>query len=131
MVNLIVIAHAEIANSFITTVEHILSKRVSNLHVLAVKKTEDAESFLIKATTFIKTIAKDGEVLLLSDLFGATPTNIAQKLVEHGKVELITGLNLPMLIRAISYAKLGLKSCIEKALDGATGGVIHISGVSK
>lgn len=130
MVNIIVIAHAEIANSFITTVEHILSQRVSNLHVLAVKKTEDAESFLQKAKMFIKTIAPDGEVLLLTDLFGATPSNIAHKLIEAGRVELITGLNLSMLIRAISYAKCGLKSCIEKAVNGAKDGVLYISEVN-
>jgi PTS system ascorbate-specific IIA component len=126
VVNIIIIAHSEIANSFAYCVEHILAKRVNNLHILPVKKTEDADEIFYKAEEFITKIGDDKEILILTDIYGATPNNIAQKLLKPGVVELITGLNLPMLVRAISYAKNGLKVCIDKALEGAITGIVHI-----
>lgn len=128
MVNIVVIAHSEIANSFAYCVEHILAKRVDSLHILAVRKTEDTDSILERAKELIDKLNSDHGVLLLADLFGATPCNIAQKLVVKGRVELITGLNLPMLIRAISYAKSDLATTVAKALDGANSGIIYING---
>ena len=128
MVNIIVIAHSEIANSFAYCVEHILARRINNLHILPVKKTEDADSILYRAQEFIKKIGANDEILILTDIYGATPNNIAQKLIKPDVIELITGLNLPMLIRAISYAKHGLKVCVDKALDGAISGIMHVGG---
>ena len=128
MVNIIIIAHSEIANSFAYCAEHILARRVENLHILAVRKTEDADSILARAQELISKFDKVNGVLLLTDLFGATPSNIAQKLVRKGRVELITGLNLSMLIRAISYAKSDLATICAKAMDGAVSGIIHIDG---
>ncbi|MDQ5920263.1 MAG: mannose system component [Pseudomonadota bacterium] len=130
MVNILVIAHSEIANSFAYCVEHILNKRVDNLHILAVKKAEDTDSILARARELIDKIKHDynDEVLILSDLFGATPCNIAQRLVEKDKIELISGLNLPMLIRAISYAKNKLSDVVKKSLEGAVSGIVHFTG---
>ena len=129
MVNIIVMAHAEIANSFAYCVEHILSKRIANLHILAVKKTEDIDSILNRANEFIVKIGADSDILILTDLYGATPSNIAQKILKPGSIELITGLNLPMLIRAISYAKNGIRVCVDKALEGGVSGIIHVGGM--
>lgn len=128
MVNIIVIAHSEIANSFAYCAEHILAKRIENLHILAVRKTEDADSILERAKELVSKFNDDRGILILADLFGATPCNIAQKLVQKGKVELITGLNLPMLIRAISYAKYDLATVCAKAFEGAVSGIMHIDG---
>ena len=128
MVSIVVIAHSEIANSFAYCVEHILAKRIDSLHILAVKKTEDSESVFGRAKELIEKLHPEDGVLILCDLFGATPCNIAQRLVIKNKVELVTGLNLPMLIRAISYAGSDLQTVIAKSLEGANTGIIHISG---
>jgi PTS system ascorbate-specific IIA component len=95
---------------------------------LAVKKTEDSESICERAKELIDKLNPDEGVLLLCDLFGATPCNIAQRLVVKDRVELITGLNLPMLIRAVSYVKSDLRTIVAKAIEGANSGIIHISG---
>ncbi|MFN8770833.1 MAG: PTS sugar transporter subunit IIA [Neisseriaceae bacterium] len=128
MVNIIIIAHAEIANSFAYCIEHILAKRINNLHILPVKKTEDSDNIFNRAKEFVEKIGNNQDILILTDLYGATPSNIAQKLLKPGVIELITGLNLPMLIRAISYAKSGLRICVDKALDGAVSGIVHVGG---
>lgn len=125
-VSIVVIAHAEIANSFAHCVEHILAKRINNLHILAVKKTETVESILKDASDLITKISYERSVLILVDLFGSTPSNLATKLVVPGKVELITGINLPMLIRAVTYSSSDLNTCVDKVLDGGHSGIIHI-----
>lgn len=127
MVTILVIAHSEIANSLISCAEHILAKRVANLYIVPVKKTEDTEYILNKTKEFISKVGSGQEILILTDLFGATPSNIAARLVKKGQVELITGVNMPMLIRAIAYANRGLKLCIEKAVDGGKNGIIHLA----
>ena len=128
MINILIISHAEIANSFAYCIEHIINKRVENLVVLPVKKAESTESILARAQEIVKMQLLNAEgVLILTDVFGATPSNIASKLIKSGKVELITGLNLPMLIRAISYSKGTLADCVSKSVDGGVNGIVHIS----
>ncbi len=129
MISIFIISHSEIANSFAYCLEHIMNKRVDNLVILPVKKAESPDSILTRAKEMIELQLKSASgVLILSDIFGATPSNIASKLAIPGKVELITGLNLPMLIRAISYSNNSLDTCVKKSLDGGLNGIIHISG---
>ncbi|HLX52554.1 MAG TPA: PTS sugar transporter subunit IIA [Aquella sp.] len=128
MVTIIVIAHLEIANSLVSCAEHILAKRVVNLHVIPVRKTEDVEHVLNRAEEFISRQSDERQILLLTDLFGATPSNIASKLIRPGKIEMITGLNMPMLLRAISYTEYDLQTCVEKAIEGGKNGILHLNG---
>jgi mannose PTS system EIIA component len=66
-------------------------------------------------------------VLVLSDIYGATPSNIATRLLVPGSVEGIAGVNLPMLIRALTYREeAGLASLIDKALSGAAEGIVRM-----
>lgn len=129
MVNIFIISHSEIANSFAYCLEHIMNKRVDNLVILPVKKAESPDSILGRAQEMLELQLQTADsILILSDIFGATPSNIASKLVKPGVVELITGLNLPMLIRAISYSSSSLRECIKKSLDGGLNGIVHIPG---
>lgn len=128
MVNIIVIAHAEIANSFGYCAEHILARRVENLHIIPVKKTESCEDIIHRIKLLLKKLDSIEQSLILTDLYGATPCNISQKIARKGKVEIITGLNLAMLIRAISYANQDLETVSKKAYEGAISGIIHITG---
>ena len=127
MVSVLIISRTEIANSFAYCLEHILNKRVDNLVILPVKKTEASDVIQKRAQEIVeRQLQKAAGVLILSDIFGATPSNIAAKLVIPGKVELITGINLPMLLRAISYSAADLATCVAKSLEGGINGIIHI-----
>ena len=69
----------------------------------------------------------DGEgVLILSDIYGATPCNLACKLIVPGRVEVVTGVSLPMLVRAFTYRDKGLSTMISKAVSGGRDGVLHV-----
>lgn len=128
MVTIIVIAHAEIANGLVSCVEHILAKRVENVHIISVKKTENIEQTLLRVQEFIIKFAHEKQILLLTDLFGATPSNIATRLIKPGQIEMITGLNMPMLLRAISYANYALRICVEKSIEGGKNGIVYLNG---
>jgi PTS system mannose-specific IIA component len=66
-------------------------------------------------------------VLVLTDIFGATPCNVAQKLVDGRASRLVAGVNLPMLLRAVTYREEALESMVTRALAGGTQGVMSIS----
>ena len=126
MLNIVIIAHSEIANSFAYCAEHILSRRIENLYIFPVKKISSPDETYEKAKQLLAKLK--GDVLILSDIFGATPCNIATKLIEKGRVELVTGINLAMLIRAISYSNKTLDVCIVKTLEGGHNGIIQVVG---
>lgn len=121
-------AHSEIANSLVSCAEHILAKRVANLHIIPVKKTENIEHILERVYEFIARFSDEQPLLLLTDLFGATPSNLATRLIKPGKIEMITGLNMPMLLRAISYAGYDLRTCVEKSIEGGKNGIVYLNG---
>jgi len=66
-------------------------------------------------------------VLVLTDVYGATPGNIAAQLLEPGRVEGVAGVNLPMLVRVLTYRDKGLALAVEKALSGGADGVVHMT----
>jgi PTS system mannose-specific IIA component len=66
-------------------------------------------------------------VLVLTDIFGATPSNVAQKLVDGVKSRLITGVNLPMLLRSVSYRNEPLEALVSRAVVGGTQGVMQVA----
>ena len=127
MISIFIISHSEIANSFAYCLEHVLGKRVDNLVILPVKKTVEPDSILAKAQEIIKIkLEKYDGVIILTDIFGATPSNIACKLVKKGLVEAVSGLNLSMLLRAISYSSGSLEECVAKSVEGGINGIIHM-----
>jgi PTS system ascorbate-specific IIA component len=79
------------------------------------------------AQQMIKELDQGQGVLILSDIYGATPCNIVCKLLEPGRVEGIAGVNLPMLVRALTYRHEKLETLVEKALSGGREGVIHFT----
>ena len=75
--------------------------------------------------TLAKLDTGDG-VLIFSDIYGATPCNLASKLLSPGRVEVVAGVNLPMLVRAFTYREKGMDTMIRKAISGGCDGVVHI-----
>lgn len=127
MIKIVIISHAEIAKGLIDCVHHILNKDVPNLMMLPVFKTDLIDTVVKNAQKVINNLREQNDkVLILSDIFGATPSNIASKLIEKDQVNLLTGVNLPMLLRAVSYSNCELETCTSKALEGAINGIFEI-----
>lgn len=126
MIGLLIVAHGAFGESLIHSASHVMGKRPLYLRQLGVTIHDDPEAILPQGRDLIRFVDQGDGVLIMSDIYGATPSNIACRLLEPGRIEGISGVNLPMLIKALSYRELPMNVLIEKALAGASEGVIRM-----
>ena len=127
MVGILIVAHGTLGESLIHCASHVMGSRPPQLMQIGVTVHDDPQAILPQALKLVKQLDQGKGVLVLSDIYGATPCNIAAKLLIPGKVEGVAGVSLPMLIRALTYRNEPLKVMVEKALSGGTEGVLHIT----
>jgi PTS system ascorbate-specific IIA component len=126
MVGILIVSHGAFGESLIHCASHVLGKRPLYVRQLGVTVHDDPDEILPVAEDLIRFLDQGQGVLVFTDIFGATPANIANRLLVPGKVEGISGVNLPMLIRALTYRGEALETVIEKALSGGTEGVMRM-----
>jgi PTS system mannose-specific IIA component len=105
MTGILVVTHANLASSLIETLELILGKEQKNLHPISIDIKEDPDSLRKKIKQGIAKVMTDNGVLIFTDMFGGTPSNLAYSFLEEGKVEVISGVNLPLLLKAVTARK--------------------------
>jgi mannose PTS system EIIA component len=126
MIGLLIVAHGTLGESLIHCASHVMGKRPLFLRQLGVTIHDDPDAILPQGRDLVRFVDQGDGVLILTDIFGATPSNIACRLLEPGRVEGISGVSLPMLIKALSYRELPLPELTEKTLSGAQEGVVHM-----
>lgn len=130
MIGLLIIAHGNLGESLIHCASHVLGKRPLQLEALEVATNDDPSALLPQAQEMVKKLDTGEGVLVLSDMYGATPCNMVLKLLEPDLVEGVAGVNLPMLIRVLNYRESSIKICMEKAITGGREGVVRFTEVS-
>ncbi len=105
MIGILIATHRELGAALIDCVEFILGERPEGLVPISIDLRENAEDLRHKIETAIKKVGKKDGVLILTDMFGGTPSNLSYSFLEEGRVEVVSGVNLPMLIKAISLRK--------------------------
>jgi PTS system mannose-specific IIA component len=126
LIGVLIIAHEDLGHSLIRCVTHVLGARQPKFDALAVESHDDAFNLLPQARALVASL-DDGEgVLVVSDIYGATPCNLACKLISRGQVEVVAGVSLPMLVRALTYRDRGLAMMVTKAVSGGRDGVLHV-----
>jgi PTS system ascorbate-specific IIA component len=126
MIGILIVCHGSLANSLAAAVTHVLGKRPPQFETLSVGARDDPSELLPKAREIIRTLDAGDGVLVFSDIFGATPCNLASRLLVTGRIELVAGVNLPMLVRALTYRDRDLDTMIKKAISGGCDGVLHV-----
>jgi PTS system mannose-specific IIA component len=126
MIGILIITHGTLGESLIHCASHVLNKRPLRLKQLGVTAQDDPMLLLPQARTLIKELDAGEGVLILSDMYGGTPSNIAAKLVTPGKVEAVAGVSLPMLIRVLTYRDRDLQTIVTKAISGGCEGVMRV-----
>ena len=126
MIGVLIIAHDALPDSLVKAVTHVLGVRPPQFDTLSVAASDDPLDLLPAARERVRTLDTGDGVLVFSDIYGATPCNLAGKLQAPGRVELIAGVNLPMLVRAFTYRTKGMETMITKAVSGGRDGVLHI-----
>lgn len=128
MIGLFLITHSSFGESLIQCACHILNRRPPQIVQLGVAAQDDPLDALPLAREMLTLVDKGEGVLILTDLFGATPANIALKLLEPGRIEGVAGVNLPMLLRALTYREKGMETLLVKTVGGGRDGVLNMSG---
>jgi PTS system ascorbate-specific IIA component len=121
-----IIAHAPLAQALRDCAMHVYPECAASVIALDVLPQAQPEDTLRQAITAIGPAGLDG-LLVLTDIFGATPANVAQKLVAGSAAKLIAGVNLPMLFRSVCYRDESLDALVARALTGGTQGVMQVA----
>ena len=123
---LLIISHNGIGLALIETAVQILGGCPLPLEVLSVAADCHPETLLDKARKIVVSLDHGAGVLVLTDLYGATPSNIAMRLMDSARVRIVAGLNLPMLMRILNYPHLDLDQLVDKAVSGGREGVFLV-----
>jgi PTS system ascorbate-specific IIA component len=126
MIGILLIAHDSLPDSLVQAVTHVPGTAPAQLESLSVAATDDPLRLLPMALERVARLDTGEGVLIFSDIFGASPCNLACKLIVPGRVEVVAGVNLPMLVRAFTYRSKGLDTMIKKAVSGGCDGVHHV-----
>ena len=126
MIGILLVAHDRLGESLVDAVTHVLGARPPQFDVFPVAATDDPLALLPRARAAVAALDSGDGVAILSDIYGATPCNLAAKLAIAGKIEVIAGVSLPMLVRAFTYRTKGMDTFVKKAVSGGCEGVLHI-----
>lgn len=126
MNGILIVAHAPLASALRSCVLHVFPDSADVVAALDVQPNIPPEESLAQARILMQGLGTDG-ALVVADVFGATPCNVAQKLVDGVRSRLVAGVNLPMLLRTVSYRHESLDALVARAMSGATQGVIQVA----
>jgi len=127
VIGILIISHGALGESLIHAVSHVLGTKPLRVHQLGVTSRDDPERIVARARELVRELDDGSGVLVLTDIYGATPCNTAMQLLEKDRVEGLSGVSLPMLVRALTYRNEKLAVVVEKALLGAREGVVHMN----
>src|SRR4029077_19600149 len=116
MIGILLITHGTLGESLVQTAIHVLNRRLPRLKQLGVTMQDDPLLLLPQARALVKELDEGDGVLILTDMYGGSPSNITAKLIVPGKVDAVAGVSLPMLIRAITYREKSLDVMVTKAI---------------
>lgn len=129
MARLLIVAHAPLASALAQVAAHTYADCAASVQALDVTPDMTPEAVQVRAQQLLPQ-ADAGETLILTDVFGATPCNAAQRLADGVHVRVVTGVNVPMLWRTLCYLDEPLDMLVSRALAGATQGVMQ-AGASR
>ena len=131
MIGLLILTEKNMGAALVAAIEHTLGSRPPQLDVTDLDYSASPERIDALLHQGLKKVDRGEGVLIFADVYGATHTNVACRLLERGRIELITGVNLPMLLRVLNYRHLKMDDLIDKALSGGCGGIICAANPAK
>ena len=126
MIGVLLITHGSFGESLVQNVCHVLNKRPPLIAQLGVAAQDDPLDILPLARLLLREVDSGEGVLVMTDVYGATPGNLALKLLEPGRIEGVAGVNLPMLLRALTYRDKDMETLITRSIAGGRDGVLNM-----
>jgi mannose PTS system EIIA component len=127
MIGILIVTHGEIGTSLLDSASQILGARPAQTATLSVWRQDDPDDLVLRARELMEQIDAGNGVLILTDLFGATPGNVVSRLLEDGKVEGVSGVSLPMLLRVLTSRNGSIAAAVQRALSGGSEGLVHMN----
>jgi PTS system mannose-specific IIA component len=127
MVGVLIVTHGAIGRSILDSARHILGEAPAQVATLGVSRDDDLDDLVLRARRMIKDLDAGEGVLVLTDIFGATPGNVIARLLADGRVEGVSGVSLPMVLRVLTSRQGPLAAVVQRALSGGAEGVVHMN----
>jgi len=126
LIGLFLITHTSYGESLIQCACHVLNRRPPQIVQLGISAQDDPLDVLPLASNLLKLVDSGEGVMVMTDIYGATPSNIAMKLLEPGRIEGVAGVNLPMLLRALTYRDKDMETLLTRATTGGRDGILNM-----
>jgi PTS system ascorbate-specific IIA component len=130
MVGLLIVAHGTLGQSLIDCAEYVLGRIPDRLAAMDLMTYGDCDAMLGAAARQLAELDAGDGVLVLTDIYGATPSNTVCRLVDVGHVDVVSGVNLPMLLKAVTYREETLPALAERVARGGQDGIFHVEECS-
>jgi len=127
VIGVLIVTHGEIGTSLLASAAQILGAPAQQVATLSVWRHDDPDDLVLRAQELLEGIDDGDGVLVLTDIFGATPGNVVSRLLQNGRVEGVSGVSLPMLLRVLTRREGSLADAVRRALSGAAEGVVHMN----
>lgn len=124
MIGLLIVAQQTFGAGLLEAVEHTFGQLPPLLAAAEIDYRQSPEQISDIVADTLKQVDRGDGVLILADVYGATHTNVACRLLARGRIELITGVNVPMLLRCLNYRNLPMDDLIDRTLSGGCGGIV-------
>ena len=126
MVGIVLTTHGFLGQTLIDCAKHVIGDPLKNITAVGINGNGSIEAMTEKAAEAISNVDDGSGIIVLTDMYGGSPSNITKKLLESDNVYGISGVNLPMLIRVLTYQDRDIKTLIKKGLSGGSEGVMQI-----
>jgi PTS system mannose-specific IIA component len=105
MIGIVIVTHSQLGEALIGAAEFIIGSRPDSIESVSIDLSENAEKLRAKIDLGIKKVMGQEGVIILTDMFGGTPSNLSYSFLEEGRIEVLSGVNLPILIQAVNMRK--------------------------
>jgi len=127
VIGVLIVSHGEIGTALLASAAQILGGAPKQVATLSVWRQDDPDDLVLRARELMEGIDAGDGVLILTDIFGATPGNVVSRLLRNGKVEGVSGVSLPMLLRVLTGRNGSLSGAVQRALSGGAEGLVHMN----
>jgi PTS system mannose-specific IIA component len=127
MIGVLIVTHGNIGESMLSSAGQILGGVPPLVATLGVSRNDDPDEVTLRAGELLEGLDQGDGVLILTDIFGATPGNTISHLLQDGRVEGVSGISLPMLLRVLTGRNGSLPAAVKRALTGGAEGLVHMN----
>ena len=127
MIGVLIVTHGEIGTALLTSASQILGAPPAQVVTLSVWRQDAPDDLILRARELLEQIDAGDGVLVLTDIFGATPGNVVSRLLEDNRVEGVSGVSLPMLLRVLTGRNGSVTAAVKRAVSGGSEGVVHMN----